>query len=129
MRSVIMALCGPRGDLGVFVRLSPGNAQSLLAAFKDFGCDVPELNAGMFMESGRIVRMGIPPLRLEVMNEISGVSFEECYGRRVEEIIAGIRVCFIDRESLLLNQQAAGRPKDLADVAALTGEKAKQPKH
>jgi len=82
------------GDLDVFVRLSQRNAESLLAAFKDFGCDVPELNAGMFMEAGRIVRMGIPPLRLEVMNEISGVSFAQCHSRRVEETIAGILVCF-----------------------------------
>ena len=111
------------GDLDVFVRLSPGNADCLLAAFKDFGCDVPELNAAMFMEPGRIVRLGIPPLRLEVMNEISGVSFDQCYSRRVEEVIAGIRISFIDRESLLLNKQAAGRPKDIADLAALTARK------
>ena len=54
------------------------------------------------------------------MNGISGVTFDECYSRRVEEAIAGVRVCFIDRENLLRNKQAAGRPKDLADIAALT---------
>ena len=110
------------GDLDVFVRLSPGNAECLLAAFKDFGCDVPELTADVFLEPGQTVRMGVPPLRLEVMNEISGVSFDQCYGRRVEATIAGITVCFIDRESLMLNKQAAGRPKDLADWAALAGK-------
>ena len=114
------------GVLDVFVRLSPRNAGQLLAAFKDFGCDVPELSARVFMEPGKIVRMGVPPLRLEVMNEISGVSFDECYGRRVEAKIAGVMVCFIDRESLMLNKQAAGRPKDLADLAALSGGKPPQ---
>jgi predicted nucleotidyltransferase len=113
------------GDLDVFVRLSQRNAEQLLAAFKDFGFDVPELTVTVFMEPGKIVRIGVPPLRLEVMNGISGVSFDQCYGRRVEETIAGVRVCFIDRESLLLNKQAAGRPKDLADVAALTRSRAK----
>jgi hypothetical protein len=108
------------GDLDVFVGLSPRNAEKLVLAFKDFGFDVPELNAALFMEPGRIVRIGVPPLRLEVMNEISGISFETCFGKRVEETIDGLRVCFIDRDSLLINKRAAGRPKDLADIAALT---------
>jgi len=108
------------GDLDVFVRLSRRDAEQLIAAFKDFGFDVPELTVAVFMEPGKIVRIGVPPLRLEVMNGISGVSFDQCYIRRVEETIAGVRVCFIDRESLLLNKAAAGRPKDLADIAALT---------
>lgn len=114
------------GDLDVFVRPSTENADKLVAAFKDFGFDVPELNAGVFVEPGRIVRMGIPPVRLEVMNTISGVSFDACFGKRVEETIDGIRVCFIDRENLLINKRAAGRPKDLADIDALTrnGKKA-----
>ncbi len=108
------------GDLDVFVRLSAANAEKLVAAFKDFGFDVPELTAAVFMEPGKIVRIGVPPLRLEVMNEISGVSFDDCFGKHAEETIDGIRICFIDRESLLLNKRAAGRPKDLADIAALT---------
>jgi predicted nucleotidyltransferase len=108
------------GDLDVFVRLSQRNAEALLAAFRDFGFDVPELTVAVFMEPGKIVRIGVPPLRLEVMNGISGVTFEHCYARRLEENIAGVQVCFIDRESLILNKRAAGRPKDLADLAALT---------
>ena len=108
------------GDLDVFFRPSPANVEKLLAAFKDFGLDVPELTTAVFTEPGRIVRIGVPPVRLEVMNSISGVSFDDCFGKRIEETIAGIRVCFIDRESLLKNKRAAGRPKDLADVDALT---------
>lgn len=108
------------GDLDVFVRLSPRNAENLVLAFKDFGFDVPELTAAVFMEPGKIIRIGVPPLRLEVMNEISGVKFDECFSQRVEEMIDGIRVCFIDRKNLLLNKRAAGRPKDLADIDALT---------
>ena len=108
------------GDLDVFVRLSAQNAENLILAFKDFGFDLPELTAAVCMEPGKIIRIGVPPLRLEVMNEISGVTFEECFGRRLEEMIDGIRVCFIDRELLLLNKRAAGRPKDLADIDALT---------
>ncbi|MCW5550057.1 MAG: hypothetical protein KIT44_13925 [Opitutaceae bacterium] len=108
------------GDLDVFVGISAANADRLIAAFRDFGFDVPELTAAVFLEEGRIVRLGVPPLRLEVMNAISGVAFAECYDRRIEETIDGVRINFIDRDSLLANKRAAGRPKDLADVAALT---------
>jgi hypothetical protein len=72
------------------------------------------------MERGKIVRIGVPPLRLEVMNEISGVDFDACFGRRVVESIDGLPIAFIDRESRLQNKRAAGRAKDLADVEALT---------
>jgi hypothetical protein len=109
------------GDLNVFLGCSRDNAEKLHGAFKDFGLDVPELNVAVFMEPGRIVRLGVPPLRLEVMNEISGVAFAACYRQRVAETVAGIPINFIDRENLLLNKQAAGRPKDLADLAALRG--------
>jgi len=115
------------GDLDVFVRLAAQNAENLIAAFKDFGFDVPELTPSVFMEPGRIVRIGVPPLRLEVMNEISGVSFDDCFAKRAEETIDGLRVCFIDRENLLRNKRAAGRPKDLADIAALTRAHGRQP--
>lgn len=113
------------GDLDVFVRASPANAARLVAAFRDFGFDVPELTEATFLNPGRIVRIGVPPLRLEVMNEISGVRFEDCYDRRAEEEIDGVRVSFIDRESLLANKRAAGRTRDLADVEALTRRKPK----
>ena len=108
------------GDLDIFVGASPANAVGLLGAFHDFGFDVPELTAATFMEKGRIVRIGVPPLRLEIMNDISGVVFEDCYARRIAETIDGVQINFIDRESLLANKRAAGRPKDLADVDALT---------
>lgn len=111
------------GDLDIFVRLSQQNAERLLSAFHDFGFDVPELTVAVFMEPGKIVRIGVPPLRLEVMNGISGVAFDQCYQQRVEETIDGVNVSFIDLESLLLNKQAAGRPKDIADLEALKKRK------
>lgn len=62
------------GDPDVFVRISEQNAENLLLAFRDFGFDLPELTAAVFMEPGKIIRIGVPPLRSEVMNEISGTN-------------------------------------------------------
>lgn len=108
------------GDLDVFVGLSERNAEKLVSVFHDFGFDSPELIPALFMEPGQIIRLGVPPLRLEVLNQISGVTFPECYESRIQEAIDGIPISFIDRKRLIQNKRAAGRPKDLADLDALT---------
>ncbi|HXA13866.1 MAG TPA: nucleotidyltransferase [Opitutaceae bacterium] len=108
------------GDLDIFVGISDQNAEGLLAVFREFGFDAPRLKKELFLEKDKIVRIGQPPLRIEVLNAISGVSFAEAYGKRIEEPIDGVRVPFIDLASLLKNKAASGRLKDLADIEALT---------
>jgi predicted nucleotidyltransferase len=110
------------GDLDVFVGISPQNAAALVSVFTDFGFAPPEVRPNLFLEAGKIVRVGMPPIRIEILNSISGISFAEAYPKRIEEIIGGIRVPFIDRESLLRNKAASGRMRDLADIEGLTQE-------
>jgi hypothetical protein len=111
------------GDLDIFVGGSRKNAKKLVGVFREFGFATPELTEELFMAPGKIVRIGVPPLRVEVLNRISGVFFAKCYKKRLEETIGGVRICFIDRASLLANKRAAGRLKDLADIEALTKSK------
>ncbi|MBI4626181.1 MAG: nucleotidyltransferase [Verrucomicrobia bacterium] len=108
------------GDLDVFVGISEKNAEGLVAVYREFGFDAPELTKGLFLEAGKIVRIGLPPLRIEVINRISGVKFADAHAKRIEVKIEGVRVPFIDLESLLKNKTASGRLKDLADIEALT---------
>ena len=112
------------GDLDVFVGISEKNAAALVQVFKDFGFSTPELKDQLFLEAGKIVRIGLPPLRIEVLNGISGVTFAEIYPKRIEELIDGLRVPFINLHSLLKNKAASGRLKDLADIEELTKKKA-----
>ena len=107
------------GDLDVFVGISEKNAAALVTVFREFGFDSPAVNKTPFLEEGKVVRIGVPPLRLEVITGISGVTFAECYVSRIEAIIDGLPVPFIDLPSLLKNKAASGRPKDLADIDAL----------
>jgi predicted nucleotidyltransferase len=107
------------GDLDIFVRMSPANASSLVKVFGDFGFTTPELRESLFLQEGKIVRIGLPPVRIEVLNCISGIRFEDAYPNRIEELIDGIRMPFIDLESLLKNKAASGRLKDLADIEGL----------
>lgn len=108
------------GDLDVFVALSVETAQRLTQVFREFGFTVPELAPELFLNKGRIVRAGHEPMRLEILNEIDGVTFDECYANRIEIELGGQKVNFIALPQLLQNKRASGRFKDMADVEALT---------
>jgi hypothetical protein len=107
------------GDLDVWVALDPENADRIVDALREFGFDTPELSPGLFLQDQNMVRMGNVPVRIEIMTDISGVSFEECYAGRVETVIDGVEVSLIDLENLKKNKRASGRYKDLADLENL----------
>jgi len=108
------------GDLVIFVELSDENANRLLSALREFGFDTAVVSGDLLKTRGKVIRFGVPPLRLEIMNEISGVDFASCFSSRVTEQVGSLAIPFIDLENLIKNKQASGRPKDLADVAELT---------
>jgi predicted nucleotidyltransferase len=110
------------GDIDVFVRPSPENAQRLIRALAQFGAPIgsAQVSEADFARPGMIYQIGLPPRRIDLLTEISGVSFDEAWLSREPSEIDGRTVCFIGRDALLKNKRAAGRPKDLADVARLT---------
>jgi hypothetical protein len=107
------------GDIDVFVETSKTNAKKLVQVFKDFGYDVPNLSEDLFEKAGKLIRVGRPPNRLEVLTQISGVTFGECYRDRVVCRAEDVDVNFVSRDLLLRNKTASGRPKDLVDVEHL----------
>ena len=63
-----------------------------------------------------MLRIGQEPLRFDIINDIDGVTFAECYARRVETVIDGIKVNMISLQDLKTNKRASARNKDLADL-------------
>jgi hypothetical protein len=106
-------------DLDVFVDLSPENAQRILEALQDFGFGSVGLTAEDFSSPGRIVQLGVAPNRIDLMTAIDGVSFEEAWAGRVPGHFGKQPVAYIGRTQFLRNKRAAGRPQDIADIAAL----------
>jgi predicted nucleotidyltransferase len=107
------------GDLDVWVAVSDTNARKLVRSLKDFGFDLPNLKPEIFLEKDRIIRFGEPPLRIEILTSISGVSFDDCFSRRARVRLDGLRVNLISLEDLKKNKVASGRPKDLDDLTEL----------
>ncbi len=107
------------GDLDIWVAVDRTNAEALVEVLRGFGFDVPELNVGLLQQPRRIIRMGVPPVRIELLTGIDGVSFDECFERRTTVEIDGVAVDIISLEDLKTNKRASGRHQDLDDVARL----------
>ena len=106
-------------DMDIWVAIHPDNAGKLVSALNAFGFEHPDINRELFLQENKIVRMGHPPMRLEITTSISGVEFEECYQSRIVDELDEIEVNLIDLENLKKNKKASGRPKDLADFEKL----------
>lgn len=106
-------------DLDVWIATNPPNAERVVAALKEFGFNLPSLSTDVFLKENQIVRMGLPPIRIEILTGISGVTFEECYASRVVDQWDDVEVNLIDLTHLKRNKQAAGRHKDLDDLEHL----------
>ncbi len=106
-------------DMDIWISPTPENATRTVAALRDFGFAPPEMKPELFLEKGRIVRMGVPPVRIEIATSISGVRFDVCYDARQVVTLDGLRVNLISLAHLKANKKAAGRYKDLDDLENL----------
>ena len=101
--------------MDIWIAIQTENAEKMVTVLKEFGFDTPQLTADLFLKDNQIIRMGTPPMRIELLTTISGVRFEECYSARVTDVIDDVEVQIINLEHLKLNKQASGRQKDLED--------------
>ncbi|MEE9368051.1 MAG: nucleotidyltransferase [Pontiella sp.] len=106
-------------DIDIWVAINPETAEKLVSAFHDFGMRSPEITKELFTAPGNIVRMGMAPVRIEVLNEIDGVQFDECFSSGTEVEIDGIPIKLISLADLRKNKLASGRHKDLDDLEHL----------
>jgi hypothetical protein len=107
------------GDLDLWIAISPGNASRLVEVLDEFGFGSAGITAELFEQEGRVLRLGVPPVRIEILTSISGVDFPACYRRRIVDEIDGVLVSLIDLENLKQNKQASGRLKGLSDLENL----------
>ena len=110
------------GDLDILVRPSADNAVRVMEALKAFGFGEIGLARQDFEKAGNVIQLGVPPVRIDIVTSISGVSWEEADGERIEGRYGDIAVGFLGREQIIANKRASGRKKDLADLEALGEE-------
>lgn len=103
-------------DMDVWIARHEDNAERMVAALREYGFGVEELRPELFLREGALVRMGLPPLRIQVLTRLSGVDFGDCYAGREQMLLGEVLVPVISLGDLCANKRAAGRAKDLDDL-------------
>jgi len=107
------------GDLDILIRNSAENAKRIEAALAAFGFAGLGLRAADFEDSYRVIQIGVPPNRIDLLTSLTGVSFDEAWLGRVETFVGPTRVNIIGLAALILNKKMTGRAQDKADLEAL----------
>ncbi len=107
------------GDLDVWIAIDERNALKMVDVSKAFGFNLPELRKELFLKKEKVIRMGFPPMRLEILTSIDGVLFNPCYKNRVIADLGELKINFISKNDLLINKRASGKPQDLVDFDKL----------
>jgi hypothetical protein len=93
-----------------------------MKALVKFGFGSVGINEEDLQKQDRVIQLGYPPVRIDLVTSISGVSWEEANSDKVSGTFGDVPVYYIGKESFIANKKATGRKKDLADIEAL-GEK------
>jgi hypothetical protein len=107
------------GDLDIWLKPSEPNALKILKCVDEFGFGSFNLQVSDFVKIGNVIQFGNPPLRIDLLTEIDGVKFDECYLNRMLVDLEGLVVSFIGYRDLLKNKKETGRLKDLDDLENL----------
>jgi hypothetical protein len=110
------------GDIDILVEPDAKNARNILNALDEFGFGSSGLTIQDFENSDNVVQLGVPPVRIDIITSLSGVSWKEAYSNHESGEYGGILTKFIGRKQFVLNKHATGRKKDLADLEALDEE-------
>lgn len=109
-------------DIDLYVRPSKANAERVMAALDAFGFGGIGLSQTDFEKPDQIIQLGQPPVRIDLITTIEGVSWEQAAAGQAQGEYGGEPVPFLGRAELIANKKAAARPQDLADVERLQGQ-------
>jgi predicted nucleotidyltransferase len=109
-------------DLDIFIQADAENAKAIYAALSEFGAPMANIREADFCDQSVFMRIGREPWAIDILSRIDGIDFETAWENRTRVKVDETRklfACFISDDDLITTKLAAGRPQDLADVAAL----------
>ena len=107
------------GDIDIFVKPTLENARRILTALDEFGFGSLGLTVEDFERPDNIVQLGVPPVRIDLITSITGVSWEDALSDCVDGKYGELPVKYIGLDEFISNKRATGRKKDLSDLEAL----------
>jgi predicted nucleotidyltransferase len=106
-------------DMDIFFRNTSENIHQIEKALIEFGFTEGSFNLDEFYDQGSIIRMGVPPVRIELINAISGLTFDQVWENKISGNYGDLLIFYIGFNELIKNKRASGRPKDLLDIDEL----------
>jgi hypothetical protein len=113
-------------DLDFWIWAEPDNAHRMLRVIRDFGLGTLGLTEDDFLNLENVVQIGYEPNRIDLIMQLDGMEFKECYDKRQEVPFENISINFIDLDNLIKSKRLSGRKKDLVDAAELKKQKKKK---
>ena len=110
------------GDLDIWLNPTEPNAARVLKVVDEFGFGSFNLTVTDLTKEGNVIQFGQPPLRIDLLTSIDGVTFDACYTNRKEVTFDGLAMNFIGYHDLVTNKKATGRHRDLDDVENMQPE-------
>ncbi len=107
------------GDLDIWVDATPENARRVMIALAAFGAPLEDVSETDFASPGVVVQLGVAPGRIDILTQLTGLSFGEAWPERLHHPFGEVDVDFIGREPFLRNKRATGRAKDLGDIEGM----------
>ncbi len=107
------------GDLDLLVKPDPENARKILRVLQEFGFGSLDITVEDFTTKERVVQLGVPPVRVDLLTSITGIEWEQAVSHRISGTFGDVPTFFIGLDDFVLNKKACGRHKDLADVEVL----------
>ena len=106
-------------DIDIWFWIEESNIKNMLSVLSDFGFSSMNISDKDLSSPYKIIQLGYPPNRIDLLTSVDGLDFEKCYPDRAIIDIDGLKVNFIDFENLKKNKKALGRFKDLNDLENL----------
>lgn len=114
-------------DLDIFIRADEENSKAVFRALAQYGAPLDDLTPSDFMD-GTTFQIGQPPARIDILQQIDGVTFDQAWQNRIEGLVDGdLQAAVISRDDLIRNKLATGREQDVLDVKALRAANQRDP--
>ncbi|HEX6981556.1 MAG TPA: nucleotidyltransferase [Balneolaceae bacterium] len=113
------------GDIDIYYKNNERNIEALYDLLLEFwNGDIPGIKGrDDLRQPNYMIQFGVPPNRIDLLNDIEGVNFEEAWNAKMTEEISidnkEVPVYFIGLRHLIINKERAGRNKDREDLKYL----------
>jgi len=103
-------------DIDIWIQPSLENAKKIIHVLNKFGFTGVSVSIEELIQPEKIIQLGLPPQRIDILTSIDGVNFNEAWERRIVDSFGDIPVFIISLKDLIKNKSSSGRTKDLQDI-------------